>query len=276
MSGDGPVPFRARRLGRKFREMREAAGFTLERAGKYFDMSGSALQRWETGETKPNVNVVRSMMDLYDCRPEGLLDEVRAVRNLKAGEGFDYADAEEEADLARELTLLHVPGLLQTEHYMRALFARVFPPWGMDKINRVTLSRLNRKDRLMSVERPLQAHVIMAESALHTPVGGREVMGAQLRLIAELAALPTVTVQVIPLARGAHGGMRAEFALLTFPYPDYPGMLFVPFVNGAKREDKEGALEGARLLFEHVSCEALAPNESVELIERLAGDLYGP
>ncbi|RZS43407.1 transcriptional regulator with XRE-family HTH domain [Herbihabitans rhizosphaerae] len=280
-SGQG-VPFRRRRLGKKLREMREAAGKTLEEAGAYLDMSRSALQRWESGETRPNINVVRSMMDLYDCRPEGLLDEVRAVREKAwyedfgiEGLGGSYIDAETESDAVHELTLQFVPGLLQTEGYMRALFAAGFPPMTQGEIDKQTKVRLIRQERLLSVQRPLELIAIVAELALHLPVGGPDVMGAQLRRIVEMTKLPTVTVQVIPRARGAHGGMRADFTLLHFPYPDYPEMLYSPFVNGAKRDEKYERLQDVRLLFDQLRSEALDPAGSAELIERLAGDLYG-
>ncbi|RZS37452.1 helix-turn-helix protein [Herbihabitans rhizosphaerae] len=67
-------PFLNRRLGRRLRQMREKAKLKIDPAAKQLDMSGSALQRMEAGETRANVHVVRSMMDLYDQYVPGLLD----------------------------------------------------------------------------------------------------------------------------------------------------------------------------------------------------------
>ncbi|RZS44207.1 helix-turn-helix protein [Herbihabitans rhizosphaerae] len=274
MSGQGAVPFRRRRFGKKLREMREAANKTLEEAAEYLDMSRSALQRWESDETQPNINVVRSMMDLYDCRLPNILEEVRAVRQAQGG-GLGYVDAEEEADATDQLHLLYVPGLLQTESYMRALFALAFPPYSPEEIDVQIVKRLKRPDRLVSVERPLELVALIDETALRIPMGGPEVMGEQLRHIVTMASLSTITVQVIPLARGGHSGMRSDFSLLKYPYPDCPEILFAPIVNNAKLEYKEEAIRDARRLFDHVRTQALGPDESVELITQLADDLYG-
>ncbi|SMD26463.1 helix-turn-helix domain-containing protein [Kibdelosporangium aridum] len=77
MSPQNRPPDLRRNLGAKLRRMREAAHLRLEVAAPKLDKSRSALHRVETGETKANVHLVRSMMDLYDTYDPTLLDEVR-------------------------------------------------------------------------------------------------------------------------------------------------------------------------------------------------------
>ncbi|MET0234724.1 MAG: helix-turn-helix transcriptional regulator, partial [Kibdelosporangium sp.] len=69
--------FLRRKLGAKLRRQREQAKLTLAQAAPKLDRTKSALHRMETGETKVDVHIVRTMMDLYDCYDENLLDETR-------------------------------------------------------------------------------------------------------------------------------------------------------------------------------------------------------
>jgi hypothetical protein len=53
-------------------------------------------------------------------------------------------------------------------------------------------------------------------------VGGRAVMAAQLRRLKELAALPNVTIQIVPFGVGEYVSMTTPLILLEFPDGDEP------------------------------------------------------
>jgi transcriptional regulator with XRE-family HTH domain len=57
---------RRRRLARRLRQLREQSGMTLDEAAPRLDKTRSALSRVETGKTRADVHLVRSMMDLSD------------------------------------------------------------------------------------------------------------------------------------------------------------------------------------------------------------------
>lgn len=57
--------------------MRQQAGLTLEEAAARLDKTRSGLHRRETGYTKTDVHLARSMMDLYNIPDATLLDEIR-------------------------------------------------------------------------------------------------------------------------------------------------------------------------------------------------------
>ncbi|RZS41270.1 helix-turn-helix protein [Herbihabitans rhizosphaerae] len=273
-------PFLRRKLGRQLRQMREGAGKKIKDAAKVLDMSTSALQRLEAGEVKPNIHVVKSMMDYYDHFVDGLLDQVRQARVPVWTEAFvpmglGYVDVETEANLVRELTLMHLPGLLQTEAYARALFRKSLMVRSAAQRDNEVKVRMIRQRRLSDDQRPLELVAIVDESAFHVPVGGTEVMRAQLEKVASAADLPSVTLQVLPRSLGGHGGMRAPFALLSFPDPNDPVMLYAPYVNGARLHEDEDEAREALSVFDHLRSEALDPAASVALIERLADELYG-
>lgn len=266
---------RRRRLARRLRQMREHAGMTLEEAAPRLDKTRSSLGRIETGKSRADVHLIRSMMDLYDLYDPDLLDLARAANRPGWWTKYNiddrgYIGMETEASSVREVTLVSIPGLLQTEGYMRALFSVGRLPEARVE-NEVTV-RSFRQQRLIDDEFPLEVIAILDEAALRKKVGGPEVMRAQLRHLIDCAKLPTVTIQVLPDANGAHTGIDGAYTILSFPEGD-PSLLYVAYVTGALHIEKPEELEQARLMFDQLRSEALSPRESVEFIGQLADEL---
>ncbi len=267
--------FRRRRLARRLRQMREQAGLTLEEAAQRLDKKRSSLGRIETGQSRADVHLARSMMDLYDIYDPELLDLVREANRpgwwTKYGiDDYGFVSMETDASMMLEFSVINIPGLLQTEAYMRALFAAHRLP--AHKIENEVAARLHRQRRLEDEEFPLELIAIIDEAALRKLVGGAATMRAQLYHLAKRAELPTVTVQVLPDAGGAHTGTTGAYTILRFPDGD-PALLHVAHVTGALQMEKPEELDQARLMFDQLRSEALSPRESVALVERLAGDL---
>jgi hypothetical protein len=100
---------------------------TLAEAAPKLHKTRSALGRIEKGETIADIHLVRSMMDLYDQfdpEMEAMVQDAM-VPGWWVPYGIKdqgYIGLETEATLAVTSQLVYVPGLLQTEDYMRALF----------------------------------------------------------------------------------------------------------------------------------------------------------
>jgi transcriptional regulator with XRE-family HTH domain len=266
-------PILRRRLGHRLRALREAAKLTIEDAAARLDKSRSALHRIEAGQTRADVHLIRSMMDIYDVYVDDLVDAAREAYKPQFDYGLlGYVDAEAQAVLVREFCALNLPGLLQTEPYIRALFAR-YPLARTPKLLEHDVAvRLNRQRRLTDQDWPLELVAIVDEAALRRKVGGTEVMRGQLEHVVKAATLPTVTLQVLPLRSGAHGCMDGGFNLLSFPEDD-PELLYVAYVTGSLHIEVAEEVRVARLAFEQLRAEALDPADSVALIERVRAEL---
>jgi hypothetical protein len=79
----------------------------------------------------------------------------------------------------------------------------------------------------------------------------------QRKHIVELAALPNVTVQVIPHNIGSHDGLYSNFSLVSFPDPHERGLAYVEYGFGSLQIEKEDEVRAARLLFDHLGSRAL-------------------
>lgn len=87
----------------------------------------------------------------------------------KGGQG--YVRLELDATVVHEYQLTLVPGLLQTEEYMRTLFRNFRPRRTDAEIDRDVQVRLSRQRRLTQ-EPMLELVTIVDESALRRAVGG--------------------------------------------------------------------------------------------------------
>ncbi len=252
----------------------------LDQAAVRLDKKRSALHRIETGVTKADVHFVRSAMDLYDVYDPDLLDQTREAAKplwFRAYGVTDlgYVDVETFATEVKEFPGLNLPGLLQTETYIRALFGS-----GRRRRTRAELEndvkvRRIRQDRLLSEDNPLHLTAIIDEAALRREVGGPHVMREQLSFMIEAAAFTTVTLQILTLANGAHSAMDGGFVLLDFPDPDDAEMLYVEYTTGALHIENEKEVEAASIKFEQLRSEALSPTDSISLLERIDGELRG-
>jgi transcriptional regulator with XRE-family HTH domain len=273
-------PFRRRRLGKRLRALRERAGLKLEEAARRLDLSRSSLFRLETGETRADVHVVRSMMDTYDIRDDSLIEAVRLARQDSwltpyGLSDMGYVDVETEACGVSEYACQVLPGLLQTEAYFRALLERNRRKRTPRQLENEVSVRLIRKQRLTSDDEPLELVAIIDESVLRREIGGPGLMHAQLHHLIKMSELPTVTLKVLPLKAGAHSALDGAFILLRFPEPYDQDLLYQAYVTGALHIEDERELREARLVFKLLAKEALSEAESVAFIEQLATLLYG-
>lgn len=269
-----------RQLARRLRQLREEAGLTQEEAAPALDWSTSKLGRIENAQQGVDVHGVRSMLDLYDVGGAQWTEIIEMVRQArKKGRWHTYGrrdqgylGLEADATVVHNYQLAHVPGLLQTEDYMRTLFSNSRRHPTKAEIDWDVQARLLRQRRLTE-EPGLELVAIVDESALRRPVGGVEVMRAQLRQMLARAALPSVCLQVLPISLGVHSGMDNSFTVLGFGDPDEPEIAYIEHTVSALHLHKEADVNGCKLVFDRLRSEALSPRDSAALIERLAADL---
>lgn len=252
---------------------------TLDEAASKLDKTRSSLARVEKGETKADVHLVRSMMDVYDHRDDNLIELARDAAKKAwwrqySPTGMGYTDVETEATRVLEFSVLNIPGLLQTEAYFRAHLAGAPRRRTEEQLDNEVTVRLIRQQRLTGDEHPLELAAIVDEAALHREVGGPGVMRAQLLRLVETSELARVTLQVLPFNAGRHAAMDGAFIVLEFPEPDEPDLLYLAHVSGATHVETGDDARAARLVHERLRSQALPPEESVALIERLVRDLY--
>ncbi|WP_327273631.1 helix-turn-helix domain-containing protein [Streptomyces sp. NBC_01224] len=267
-------------LGRELRQLRQEAGLTSTQVVRTLICSPSKLTRLETGENAVVETAdVMALCEIYQATPEkrALLLGYAAVIKTKKDwwQSPEYRPAIAptfKAYLGLEATAaaLHnyegefVPGLLQTEDYVRAIHQRAHERLAADEIDRLVAVRMTRQEALHRELGPLKFAAVINESVLYRQVGAPAVMRAQIEHLAEVATQPSVRVQVIPFRAGAHPGMNGAFTLLRFD--DAHPIVYLENLGGAsvtRRRADVGLYEEA---FTDLQILAVGPQESLGMI----------
>ena len=191
-------------FGAMLRYYRERAGLSRAELARQISKSVSLIQAIELGQRAATADVTE---DLERVLPtDGALTRLRD----EIGDGFgyqaypswfqDWLVTEREAKKLRWFEPLLVPGLLQTEDYARAIFRTRFGTTD-EEIDEQVAARLKRQE-ILTRDEPPAFWVIVDESVLRRPVGGRYVMREQVGHLIEAAQRPHVSIQVISVQRG--------------------------------------------------------------------------
>jgi hypothetical protein len=98
-------------------------------------------------------------------------------------------------------------------------------------------------------------------------------MREQLEYIAELSALPNVTIQVLPFAVGGHPAMTTPYVILSFPDPDDNSVVYLDNLTVGIALEEPGQVEGYALVHQKLCDIALTPEQSVLRMRDAAGDM---
>jgi Domain of unknown function (DUF5753) len=114
---------------------------------------------------------------------------------------------------------------------------------------------------------------VIDEAVIHRVVGGVGVMRRQLRHLAESAQQGKTTIQVVPYRAGAHAGAIGAFVILDFPEATDPAVVYVETLAGDIYLEEHSDVNRYTLAFDRLVAAALHPDNSVQMIERLASTL---
>lgn len=242
MTQGGSRVMQQRRLRVELRRLRERAGRTQKAVADSLNWSTSKVIRIETGAVHVSTSDVMALLHYYGVREntEDILALTRskeeawwdAYRPYYKQQFLDFLAYEDSAVRIRQFIGAVVPGLLQTEDYMRALF-RSNANYDHERIERAVRVRLRRQE-ILAPDSGRKAWFLIDESALHRWVGGPEVARTQLTRLKEAARQPNISIRVVPFSAGMHPGMFHEFTIFEFAAEDEDTVVNV--------EDAESAL----------------------------------
>jgi phosphoribulokinase len=114
----------------------------------------------------------------------------------------------------------------------------------------------------------------MDETVLRWPVGGPDVMRAQIGHLIELQRLPQVTLQIMPFAGGPHPALRAgSFQLFRFRARELPDVVYLDALVGAVYLDKADDVVVYREALDRAGAQAPPATATEAVLERIRKDL---
>lgn len=256
----------------ELRRLRVKRGWSQEALGKRIGFSGEMVSKVETGRNAPSAEFADALDRAAFPELEGAFSEL-----LDAAGDWQfrtYADAEQHASVIRMANPLLVPGLLQTEEYIRAVHEAWRPVDGNVKIDVEVAARMERQS-ILDRELPPSLGLVIDESVLYRPVGGPSVMREQLAHLLDMSERPRVSVQVLPTDVGAHVGLRGSFVILSFP-DNAPGMVYFESPDSGETTRGTKRLARVAVTYDTLRDNALSTRASRDFIWKVAQRTWTP
>lgn len=256
-------------FGALFRSLRLEGGWRQEDLSGPMGYSGSHISAVETGRKWATLQFARAgdtVMGTGD-RLEG------KWRELKHGvllEGFpQYAMNEGKAIEVRLYDVVIIPGLLQTADYARVL--------AESAVQRGAITQQQAEERLAFLAkrqkavfertRPPMMFAVLDESCIRRPIGGPEVMAAQLDHLVEFANNPRTMLQIAPFEMGERRALNLPVNLITMADRT---MIYYAESHAQGNFDRESpAVTAALTAYHQLQAEALSQAESVAMIKQV-------
>ncbi|WUD61238.1 DUF5753 domain-containing protein [Nocardia sp. NBC_00511] len=278
------------------------AGKSQLAAGLHIEISPQTLGRMEDGQ-KIKISTVQigSLLDFYaigEPSPErseilGLWDEVkqeiRVAKRSGSSAGWWRAYSDQYAYhfdqyLALEATacgitvfqLALIPGLLQHPDYRRAMIRIADPELSAVDIERRLELAARRQSMLTERADTVGMKCLLSEAVLGHRPGGREVMAAQCRFLAELTTRPNIALRIVPSDADGHLGLVVQsFTLLEFPPLSSrnltePPVVYVEGYEGALYLEHSSVIERHRRAIANIEQVALSESDTKQLFSRFA------
>lgn len=287
--GDGGKPragVTARRivLGSQLRRLREAAEITRADAGYAIRASDSKISRLELGRVGFKERDVADLLTMYGITDPGerelFLDMVRHANAPGWWRRYspvmpnwleDFVGLEESASRIQTYELQFVPGLMQTEDYARAIATHGRSEFTPEETERRIALRMRRQQVLHRIDAP-KLWVVLDESVLHRPIGGRSVFLAQIERLLEISKLPNITLQVLPYRLSGYVA-EGSFTILRFAEQELPDIVYVEHLGGALYLDSLEESELYGRVSDRLAVEADTPDRSRQLLVKLRAEI---
>ncbi|MEV8312752.1 helix-turn-helix transcriptional regulator [Streptomyces sp. NPDC059900] len=274
---------RQQRLGVELRKLRVAAGASTQYAAGLLGLDRAKISNMEAGTRIASPERVRTLASNYDCSDDIYIDALAAMadetdpgwweqyRGTLPSGLLDIAELEWNAKRLLTGQIVHLPGLLHTEEYARAVFNA-----GLPRLSRleIELRVKHRMDRQQVLDKPTSLPYIgyVHEAALRMRFGGREVTQTQLDHLCDMSERENITVRVIPVSCDGFPG--AGHALL-YAEGSVPQLDTVQLdsTHGPEFLHAEAQLAKFRAHLDWMDAHSLSPEASRDFIHTVTREL---
>jgi transcriptional regulator with XRE-family HTH domain len=276
----GPT-IQRRRLGIALRQAREQPGKTQDEAAAVIHGAASKISRIEAGVSGLRVLDLNALIEFYGVPSrdaETMRELAKAGRQRGRWSTYrdslpswfrQYVDLESDASELRWYQTEIVPGVLQTEAYVRSLFDISAPRPSADETNKAIKVRLERLAVIEQAE--TEAFFILSESVLRRRVGSNATMSEQLRHLA--TDRPNVEIQILPFNSDTYSTASFPFTMLRFGGDSSSDVVYAETLTDADYLDRPEAVRVYLRLWDRLRAAALGPVESRRLILSIADEV---
>jgi transcriptional regulator with XRE-family HTH domain len=203
------VPTPREQLANLLRQSRLDAGYESHGAlAKRLNVSRPVVSKAENpAQPVPSDAVLAAWAGVTGAALDTLTDLAQRARSGTPDWFMPYRQAEAEASILRCWSPVLVPGLLQTESYMRAVMS--VEPYTAERLDELVAARLERQ----AVIGRAYLTAVFDQHVLYRLIGSAPAMAEQCAHLAAIAERPNIALHVVP--EGANVGLWGGFDLAT-------------------------------------------------------------
>lgn len=177
---------------------------------------------------------------------------------------LDFIELESQAETIRIHHPVVIPGPFQSVGYAREILTRaaIRDPGKGEVLVSIRVAR----QEILAREKPVQLHALVPELALHASfAAGPGIMPDQLRKLIDVADMPNVRLQIVPLSAHPAYVSKGPMTLLTFRHPWSPVASVDNPMGGSHTEDAD-KFQVLEAEFDAICSIALPVDQSRELL----------
>jgi transcriptional regulator with XRE-family HTH domain len=276
VAADRSPTLRRRELASQLRDLRKQSGRTVEDVARELLCSPPKISRIETGVRPASLRDVRDLCAIYGV-DDSLRDRLMGLAREAKQQGWwnKYEDIAIDRLIGLEIEAAQVssyescviPWMFQTRDYARAVIRGSLPRIADHILDERVAARLTRQE-IITRESPPHFWSLVDESSLRRRVGSNQIMRDQLKGMVDLAAIPNMTLQVVPFSLGAHPGLDNTFEFLEFQ-SGQPPVVYLENMAGGLYLESSSDVDRYKEALMHLRAGALDPEGSVSLIEKI-------
>ncbi|MGW0779797.1 helix-turn-helix domain-containing protein [Streptomyces sp. NPDC002913] len=212
-------------FGAVLKALRDEACLTQEQFAPRVQYSAAYIAKIEQGKRFPPRDLLDRSEEVLGATAARVLSAAARSLTRKVGLAswfLQWAAIEEDAVSLYAYECRAIPGLLQPEAYIRAIFERRLPPLSGEQIEHQVIARLERQQLL--TDKPNTAFSFIIEQALlERRMGGPEVTRQLLDHLLDQGRRRNIEIQVMPLCQYDHAGIDGLMYLAETPQHEWVG-----------------------------------------------------
>ncbi|WP_031525129.1 helix-turn-helix domain-containing protein [Streptomyces sp. NRRL F-5123] len=258
-------------LGAQLAQARIAAGYTQVQLAEILVISTGKLESIEQGRRPLTMDLAQQLDVLL--RTNGVLEV--GVEHLPDDQGaialwaLAFVDVEKTAISISSYQTHVLPGLLQTEAYMRSVFGNRVPLHDPDEVTRQVAARLERQE-ILQRRVPPSLSFVLSEAPLRDRIGGTEVHRHQIRHLRNCADMPGLTLQILPVGVTTHAALDGPFVLLETPKHEHLAYTETQRTSRLIRDPEDVSILAQR--YAMLRTQALNTQETKGLLDQMLGE----
>ncbi|MEV0846356.1 helix-turn-helix transcriptional regulator [Streptomyces sp. NPDC049954] len=271
MAQDDMPTMRSRRLGGELRRLRLEAGLKVQQVADALECGQPKISQIENGKRGIRPLDLTTFFNLVKLEDEQHRNNLRRLAkqihkvDWWTGDGpilddslRDYLTLEVDSELVRNYESDLIPGVLQTESYMREIFSTNERP---EMVDHLVDTRLKRQELLEDVN-GFRFRTVIDAPALHRIAGGADVVREQLSHLIDVGKKSNVTIQVLPLDAALPMDQHVPYSILSQRGDPPVDIAWLEHLTGGTLLEQRSQVQVYAGFWDELTAAAMSPSAS--------------